>query len=117
MPRRTICPDGDPYTVGQGCARCGYGRRGSGSGQQARIPRSSAERKRRAQAVADHRATFGDVCPGYRVPAHRVVPPNFLTADHIRPTSMGGAPDGELRVVCNECNVRKGGKNRLRGRS
>lgn len=62
----------------------------------------------------DWRREHGEVCPGYGVPAHLVVPPNFWTADHVEPTSLGGAPDGELRAMCNECNVRRGGRNRLR---
>jgi hypothetical protein len=27
---------------------------------------------------------------------------------------MGGRLDGDLQVLCNECNVAKGGRNRLR---
>ena len=77
--------------------------------------RSSAERLRRAKAVEAWRRNHGDVCPGFGVDAHVLRPGEYLTADHITPTSLGGDPAGSLGVLCNRCNVRKGGRNRARG--
>lgn len=109
MARRTVCPnDGRPYIVGQGCA-CGYGRRGSGSSQQDRIPRSNAERKRRQAVLAAWIAEHGYICPGFGRPPH---PSRDLTADHVLPQSLGGV-NGPLRVLCRRCNTRRGGRNRL----
>lgn len=71
-------------------------------------PRESwSERKRRAAAVQRHREQFGEICPGWRRPAHRVDPPNKLTADHIRSIASGGDEAGELQVLCNWCNPSK----------
>jgi hypothetical protein len=62
-----------------------------------------AERKRRNQVVAEHRAIVGDWCPGWgRRPAH---PSADLTADHVREVAAGGRPDGRLVVRCRPCNA------------
>jgi 5-methylcytosine-specific restriction protein A len=66
-----------------------------------------AERRRRAAAVADHRARFGDWCPGVPElgrPAHAAAD---LTADHVREVAKGGAPGGRLVVRCRSCNSAK----------
>lgn len=89
--------------------RCPRSMRRPSRGQQARIPRSAAERKRRAQAVADWIAAHGYVCPGFNRPPH---PSRDLTADHVLPQSLGGV-DGPLRVLCRRCNTARGGSNRL----
>ena len=57
---------------------------------------------RRREAVAAHRAQFGDWCP--LCGRWEVV----LTADHVVPVARGGAEDGELRVICRGCNSRLG---------
>jgi 5-methylcytosine-specific restriction enzyme A len=63
----------------------------------------AAERRRRAHAVADHRALLGDWCPGWSgQPAH---PNAALTADHVREVVAGGRPDGKLVVRCRSCNA------------
>lgn len=78
--------------------------------ERTRAPRPSGatrdwrERQRRAQAVADHRATVGDVCPGWRGPAHAATD---LTADHVDPVARGGDPRGLLVVLCRSCNSSK----------
>jgi 5-methylcytosine-specific restriction protein A len=73
--------------------------------QTRRPERSNAERQRRAQAVAAHRATYGDWCPGWQRPPH---PAADLTADHIVGViGSGGAEDGPLQVLCRPCNSRK----------
>lgn len=41
------------------------------------------------------------VCPGWERPAHQA---EELTADHVLPTSRGGAQSGTLRVLCRTCN-------------
>lgn len=66
--------------------------------------RTYAEQKRRAQAVAAHRAQFGDWCPGYRVEPHAA---SDLTADHVVSVAANGNGSGELRVLCRSCNSRK----------
>lgn len=68
------------------------------------LTRDDAERKRRAAAVAQHRAQHGDWCPGYGIPPH---PSADLTADHVVAVAQGGPPDGPLQVLCRPCNGRK----------
>lgn len=60
---------------------------------------SEAERCR--HAVAEHRAKFGDWCPGYGRAGHESVD---LTADHV----VARRPGGRLVVLCRSCNSRKG---------
>jgi 5-methylcytosine-specific restriction protein A len=63
----------------------------------------AAERRRRAMAVADHRAMLGDWCPGWSgQPAH---PAADLTADHVKEVAAGGKPTGRLVVRCRSCNA------------
>jgi 5-methylcytosine-specific restriction enzyme A len=62
------------------------------------------EAERRRRAVAEHRATIGDWCPG--VPelgrgAHRAA---NLTADHLTQVGTGGREDGPRVVRCRPCN-------------
>jgi 5-methylcytosine-specific restriction protein A len=64
----------------------------------------AAERERRRRAVATHRATVGDWCPGVpelRRPAH---PAANLSADHAVEVAAGGDPRGPLVVRCVPCN-------------
>ncbi len=62
----------------------------------------------RARAVAGWRATEGDVCPGWGVPPHPVIPPNKLSADHTHSIAQGGPPRPPgYGVLCVECNSRK----------
>jgi hypothetical protein len=64
-----------------------------------------AERRRRAAAVADHRAIVGDWCPGWAGrPAHAAAD---LTADHVREVAAGGRMAGRLVVRCRSCNSAK----------
>jgi 5-methylcytosine-specific restriction endonuclease McrA len=84
------------------------------SSRSSQPERTNNERLRRKAAVDDWRSVHGEVCPGFGVTGHLVVSPNRLTADHVRPISLGGDVDGELQVLCLGCNVRKGGANRLR---
>lgn len=56
-------------------------------------------------AVAQHRAVYGDWCPGWQVPAHASTD---LTADHVVPLARGGSSTAEnTRVLCRSCNSRK----------
>ncbi|MCZ1006342.1 HNH endonuclease [Streptomyces lydicus] len=62
-------------------------------------------RKVAAAAVAAHRQTHGQWCPGWGVPAH---PASDLTADHITPKAAGGTDDPRnIQVLCRGCNSRK----------
>lgn len=73
------------------------------------------ERKRRAIAVREWVKANGPICPGFGVPPHEVIvgTGTYLTADHLDPTSLGGPSDGRLQVLCNRCNTRRGGANRI----
>lgn len=64
-----------------------------------------AEKKRRKQAVREHVARHGWVCPGWQRTAHRAYD---LTADHVVPVAAGGSQGGPLQVLCRSCNGRKG---------
>jgi 5-methylcytosine-specific restriction protein A len=66
--------------------------------------RSHAAIASNAELVAEHRATIGDWCPGWKHPAH---PSADLVADHIIPVSAGGSEFGERRVLCRSCNGRR----------
>ena len=73
--------------------------------------RDDAERARRAAAVAAHRRTYGEWCPGWRArAAHPVYAPNDLTADHEVAVAAGGDPHGRLVVRCRVCNGAKGAR-------
>jgi 5-methylcytosine-specific restriction protein A len=55
--------------------------------------------------VAEHRASHGDYCPGWGVPAHGA---QDLTVDHVIPLAAGGTHErSNLRVLCRACNSRK----------
>ena len=69
-----------------------------------KVTRDHAERMRRSKTVKEWRDRNGNVCPGHGRPAHQS---SDLTADHITPIGIGGAPDGPLRVLCRSCNSRK----------
>jgi hypothetical protein len=62
------------------------------------------ERRRRAQAVANHRATVGDWCPGVPELGRAAHPAAHLQADHLVEVAAGGHPRGPLVVRCGPCN-------------
>ncbi len=71
----------------------------------------SAERQRRARAVAAWTERCGDWCPGWgHRAAHPVAAPNVLTADHEIPVAAGGDQSGVLVVLCQSCNSSKGAR-------
>ena len=61
------------------------------------------QRLRRA-AIAEHRRTVGDWCPGWRRDPH---PATRLTLDHVVPLAQGGEPFGAVQVLCASCNAAK----------
>jgi hypothetical protein len=63
-----------------------------------------AERRRRAAAVAAHRATVGDWCPGVPELGRPAHPAAHLQADHLVEVGAGGDPAGPLVVRCGPCN-------------
>lgn len=65
---------------------------------------SKAERRRRAEAVAQWRTRWGDWCPGWMRPGHHTAD---LTADHPDDVHSGGDPQGALVVLCRSCNGAK----------
>lgn len=99
------CLDCGRLTSGSRCRRCaGLVEYRRTKAKRQRRPYTSAERTRRAKAVAEHRAAHGDWCPGWRRPAHDATD---LTADHVIAVGAGGAEDGPLEVLCRVCNGRK----------
>lgn len=55
--------------------------------------------------LAEHRRTYGDLCPGWNREPHAAI---VLTIDHIRPRSAGGTDErGNLQVLCRGCNSAK----------
>ena len=102
------CPDFATYR-----GRCGIHAKATNQHQHRTVPtkmaRTAPERRRRAAAVAAHRAAHGDWCPGYQRPGH---PATDLTADDVVPVSATGRPSEQLEVLCRSCNSRKGGASR-----
>jgi 5-methylcytosine-specific restriction protein A len=70
-------------------------------------PYTTAEKRRRADAVDQWRAQYGDWCPGWQREPH---PASELTADHAVPYAAGGAEGGPLRVLCRRCNSARGAR-------
>ena len=65
----------------------------------------TAWRKTAAAAVAQHKAQYGDWCPGWGAPAHAA---SDLTADHRVPKAHGGTDEPHnIQVLCRSCNSRK----------
>ncbi len=103
---------GRKIAAGSRCSSCTPQR----SPRPTTVSRDWTERKRRADAVAAHRANYGEWCPGYQRPAHAVLWPNLLTADHVYPVGQGGDPRGPLTVLCRAYNSKKGAASREKGR-
>lgn len=101
-----ICPGCRVPVRGQ-CPRCEKGDRPSRipAGRRSRPTYTRRERTRRADVVRAWVAQNGLLCPGYERPPH---PAGDLTADHVVPEALGGAPDGPLRVLCRSCNSARG---------
>jgi 5-methylcytosine-specific restriction endonuclease McrA len=74
--------------------------------RRTRTTYSPKERERMRRAVNDHIAKHGPICIGFKRAAHRSY---NLTADHVAPVSEVGE-GGVLRVLCKECNSRRGGE-------
>lgn len=91
--------------AGSRCQACRATREQQRPQRPTNLTRDWTERQRRAQAVAKHRQTYGDWCPGWQRPAH---PSADLTADHVLAVAAGGNPQGELQVLCRSCNGAKG---------
>ncbi len=63
-------------------------------------------RRLRAQAIAQHIARYGHVCPGYDRLPHTA---EKFSIDHVVPLSMGGLNElSNFQVICLGCNQRKG---------
>lgn len=87
-----------------GCARVHERRRPP---RPTTLTRDWAEQQRRKAAVDAHIQRIGYVCPGWRRDSHSVLPPNILTADHVRAVAGGGGARGGLQVLCRVCNGAK----------
>lgn len=90
LPRRCL---GCRITIlrGSRCTRCATKVMQT---KRAQRPYTARERDRRAQAVAEWRQQFGDVCPGWQREPHQS---SDLTADHVEAVAAGGAEDGAKR--------------------
>lgn len=70
-----------------------------------RRPYTNSELVRRAEVVAQWRATVGDWCPGWQRAAH---PSSDLTADHPVDVVLSHDESQPLTVLCRPCNGAKG---------
>jgi 5-methylcytosine-specific restriction enzyme A len=74
---------------------------------------TSKYRKLRAELIKEHISRYGLVCPGFGDRLVHSVAVEDLTVDHIIDLSSGGTNDRRnLTVLCRQCNIAKGGKNR-----
>jgi 5-methylcytosine-specific restriction protein A len=96
IPTGTRCPD---------CERPRA--RATQRAKRQRRPYTTAQKRRRAAAVDQWRATYGDVCPGWQREPH---PSTDLVADHIAAVAAGGPESGPLRVLCRSCNSSRGAR-------
>lgn len=108
-----LCLDCGKLSKGARCPPCADVKRRASNARirphsQRRPDYTSAERARRAKAVAAHRAMYGELCPGWMRPAHMAGPSNPLTADHVHEVRHGGSEQGPLGVLCRSCNSGKG---------
>ena len=109
MPHRRPCLDcGQLHRNASRCPRCQTRHeqvfsqlRGTAS------ERGYGHRWRRlaARILAEHRAAYGNVCPGWMREPHRA---EVLTVDHIIPRAVGGSDErSNLQVLCRVCNSTK----------
>ena len=62
-------------------------------------------RRLAARILAEYRAAYGNVCPGWMRESHRA---EVLTVDHIVPRAAGGTDErSNLQVLCRACNSSK----------
>jgi 5-methylcytosine-specific restriction protein A len=111
MPGRRPRPCLDCGTLTRNPSRCDEHqaawerRREAARGSSTQRGYTTQWRRTAEAAVAQHRATHGDWCPGFRVPPHQA---SDLTADHIVPKARGGTDDpSNVQVLCRGCNARK----------
>jgi 5-methylcytosine-specific restriction protein A len=111
--------------LGLGDQRCGRLTRGTRCpdherarerAKRAARPYTHSERQRRAEVVAEWKATFGDVCPGWQVPPHPATPRSPLGADHPIEVALGASETQSLAVLCAACNARKSNAQRAQAR-
>jgi hypothetical protein len=86
------------------CTSCQAKRERAKRARRPDLHNDRAERRRRAQAVATHRATVGDWCPGVPELDRGAHPAANLTADHVIEVAAGGLESGPLVVRCGPCN-------------
>lgn len=95
------CPETATYR-----GRCIEHARQQGRRERATVPTKRDEprsRVRRRAAVAQWRATHGNICPGHKRPPH---PASDLTAQHGHALAEGGSAAQPLTVLCRSCNSR-----------
>jgi 5-methylcytosine-specific restriction protein A len=108
----------DCRTLVRGKSRCVDCQRKVDRAKVAKRPRfkTYSETERRRRAVAEHRATIGDWCPGWEGQAAH--PSADLTADHPVEVAAGGLESGPLVVRCRSCNAARSARvlSRMLGR-
>ena len=72
------------------------------------------EQQRNRRAVTDHRARFGDWCPGVPELGRPAHPAANLSADHVTEVAAGGPESGPLVVRCVPCNSARSANVRRR---
>lgn len=109
MPRRPCLVCGRLHSNPSRCSSCQaqwQAHQDAVRGSSAKRGYGSSWRRIAAAVVATHKAIYGMQCPGYGVPAHTA---SSLTVDHIVAKANGGTDElSNLRVLCRECNSRKG---------
>lgn len=91
------CLDCGNPTFNTRCLPCNSARNRTRNANPRRQQRYGGDWPKQArQAIATHRATHGDVCPGWGRTPHNV-PPTVWTCDH------------DLGPLCRSCNSRKAG--------
>jgi 5-methylcytosine-specific restriction enzyme A len=87
------------------CPRCQAERDKRKAQARPDLHNDRAERERRRKAVAAHRATVGDWCPGVPELGRPAHPAAHLQADHVVEVAAGGPVSGPLVVRCGPCNA------------
>ncbi len=105
--RRSCLECGQTITSGSRCGRCRSVFEREVRGTPSERGYTSAWRAIVAAVLREHRARFGNLCPGWQRPAHTTTK---LVGDHIIPLLAGGLNvRSNCQPLCVRCNARKSG--------